>query len=404
MDRAADRVRGGTAMTERERSDPRIASPFEIFELERWQSSHEQDVRYELADSGVPAITLAQLAALGLDLDALADLPLHYPEVNGTALLRERIAALYPGAGPSQVLVTVGAAEAGAVAIDALTRPGERIAFMRPNYQQLAGLARNRRCEIASFSLDADASWTLREEELVAAARGAALIAVSNPNNPTGHVLGEQERRLLVEVAREQDAWLLCDEVYIGTEHDGDETASLWGAYERTVVISSLSKAYGLAGLRLGWVIGPEHAVAACWRRHEYATIATSAPSMAVAEFALERPSRAALFARSREYIAAGHVAIAAWARSEAALGVRLAGSRATPVAFVGLPPGVSSVTFALRLVREADVLVAPGEYFGGYDDRVRITAARRLDELEPALALITAMLASVAGTDGERR
>ena len=290
-------------------------SQFRNFELELWQSAHEQDVRYELADSGVPAISLMGLRALGLDLDSLLELPLHYPEVNGTRPLRARIAALYPTLAPDHALVTVGAAEAGAVVIDALTEPGDRIAFMRPDYQQLTGLASNRRRESVTFSLDPEQDWALDIDQLQrACAPGVRLISLSNPNNPTGKVLSSDERLAVLDVARRHDAWLLADEVYIGTEHDGDETETLLGHYQKTVVISSLSKAYGLSGLRLGWVVGPQEAVAACWRRHEYATIATSALSMRVGEFALEPSNRAALFDRSRRYIAAGHGAINEWA------------------------------------------------------------------------------------------
>jgi aspartate/methionine/tyrosine aminotransferase len=369
------------------------ASQFRNFELELWQSAHEQDVRYELADSGVPAISLVELRTMGLDLESLLELPLHYPEVNGTQRLRERIAALYPTLKADQVLVTVGAAEAGSLVIDALTEAGDRIAFMRPDYQQLTGLARNRRREPVTFSLDPEQEWALNIEQLQrACAPGVRLISLSNPNNPTGKVLSSDERLAVLDVARRHDAWLLADEVYVGTEHDGDETATLLGHYEKTVVISSLSKAYGLSGLRLGWVVGPEAAVAACWRRHEYATIATSALSMSVGEFAVDPSRRAALFDRSRRYIAAGHRAINEWASTTDA-GISVTPAKATPVSFVRLPASVRSVEFAQRLVEQASVLVAPGAYFGGFDEHVRITAARNLDELRPALALVAELL-----------
>jgi aspartate/methionine/tyrosine aminotransferase len=366
-------------------------------------SDHEQRVRYELADSGVPAVTLSDLCALGLDLDHVMSLPLHYPEVNGSARIRELIASLYsvPPGGDLDVLVTVGAAEAAGLVVDALTDPGDRIAIMRPNYQQLAGIARNLGREVVSFSLDPDAGWSLRPDELESSARGAKLIAVCNPNNPTGHVLSADERRTVVSVARDNRAWLLTDEVYVGTEHDGRETLSLVGAYNKTLAISSLSKAYGLSGLRLGWVAGPPDAIAACWMRHEYATIATSALSMLLGEFALGARARAALFGRNRDYIVRGQSAIREWVSGHANLGITA--PTATPVAFVRLGAGLSSLEFARQLVDRARVLVAPGKFFGGFDDHVRVTAARRLEDLQPALGLMSSVLDSMAANGRHR-
>ena len=370
---------------------------FQEFALERWMSGHEQNVRYELADSGVPAVSIRDLMEMGLDPDRVLDTSLHYPEVNGSAEIRRCIAALYSASNAPDVdvLVTVGAAEAAGVVTDALTEPGDRIAVMRPNYQQLSGLAMNLGRKVSSFSLDPMKDWSLDTEELRRAGAGAKMIAVCNPNNPTGHVLSSGEREMVLAVARENDAWLLADEVYVGTEHDGRETDSLFGKYDKTLAISSLSKAYGLSGLRLGWVIGPREAIASCWMRHEYATIATSALSMVLGEFVLEPAVRQALFSRNRAYIVRGHQAIRDWVSSTPS--VSFVPAQATPVAFVHLGSNLSSVDFARKLVDEASVLVAPGQFFGGFDDHVRITAARRLPELQAALKLMTSVVESTA-------
>ena len=148
---------------------------FQEFELELWQSAHEQDVRYELADSGVPAVSLDELAGLGFDCDALMRLPLHYPEVNGTKALRGELADLY-SVTAEQVLVTVGAAEGGALVIDALTGPGDRVAVMRPNYQQLTGFAANHGREVMQLDLDPDEGWAVTEQLEQACADGVRLI------------------------------------------------------------------------------------------------------------------------------------------------------------------------------------------------------------------------------------
>ena len=303
------------------------------FALEEWQSLYEQSVEINLADSGVHPVTLRELVELGLPLDALLDLPLHYPEVNGTRQLRERIAALYEGISADQVLVTVGAAEANAIAVETLLDEGDAVVLMTPSYAQVEGIARNRGCEVVTFPLDPAAGWRPDLDALDAAAGPhVRLIAITNPNNPTGYVLSEAEMQRVVAIAEASGAWLLVDEVYRGSERLGDEeTPTFVGRYERVVSINSLSKSYGLSGLRLGWIVAPAVAVENLWRRHEYATIAASAPSMLLAEHALEPGIRAALLRRNRGIVRASYDQLAGLGRPQRRprLGRAAAGDRA---------------------------------------------------------------------------
>jgi aspartate/methionine/tyrosine aminotransferase len=116
------------------------------------------------------------------------------------------------------------------------------------------------------------------------------LVSVNTPNNRTGTVLSSDELDGVVAAAERAGAWVHSDEVYAGSELDGAHAPSAWGRYDRVLVVGSLSKAYGLSGLRVGWVVGPRQVVADLWRRHEYATISTASLSMALAERALTEP------------------------------------------------------------------------------------------------------------------
>jgi len=237
---------------------------FQPFLMERWMSLYEQDVDYNLSESGVHPIKLAEL--LGDDPAAVDDLlatELNYPYVNGTPELRQTIAGLYDGATAGGVLVTVGAAEANYIATRTLLSQGDEIVVMLPNYMQIWGIAKNHGYRLKTFHLREEQGWAPDLDELAAAVSAQTrLIAVCNPNNPTGRALTAREMDGIVAQADRVGAWILADEVYSGAERAVDEqTPSFYGRYDRVVATGSMSKAYGLPGLRIGWMISPDAGV-----------------------------------------------------------------------------------------------------------------------------------------------
>src|SRR5207237_3704666 len=116
---------------------------------------------------------------------------------------------------------------------------------------------------------------------------GTKLVVVTNPHNPTGHVLSGEMRKAIVRRAAEVGAWLLADEVYQGAEREGPATASFWGSYERVIVVNGLSKAYGLPGLRIGWVVVPTGFSGEGWARYVYYTIGSDGAGYSLLAHAL---------------------------------------------------------------------------------------------------------------------
>lgn len=155
--------------------------------------------------------------------------------------------------------------------------------------------------------------------------------------------------------------------------------------------MNSLSKAYGLSGLRIGWAVAPERMVQALWRRHEYAVISASAPSMLLAELALAEPARTALLTRQRGLLREGWGLVDPWLAANGDL-VSVGPSEATAIAFVRYHLPMSSTRFADELRRQASVLVAPGEYLGA-DEHIRITHGLGRERVEPALDRIATVL-----------
>jgi aspartate/methionine/tyrosine aminotransferase len=364
-------------------------SRFEPFELERWQSEWEHKVEINLADSGVFPLRLREL--IGEDR-MLGEVLLHYPEVNGNRSLRERIAALHPGADADNVLVTVGGSEANQILADTLLRPGDRVALMTPGYLQLYGLARNRGCDIQHLELLPQAEWRLNTDHVrTRITPNTRLVSITTPNNPTGAVLQTDEVRSIIDACQATGAWLHVDEVYRGSELDGRESPTLFGATPRAVVVGSLSKSYALSGLRIGWVVAPHELIAELWRRHEYATISAASVSMYLAELALTEPLRSRLLERQRRLACAGLEVVRDWLARNPDV-VSLVEPRATALAFVRYLAPLGSVEVASRLRDESDVLVAPGVYLGA-EGHMRIAHALDPSRTGEALERISHVL-----------
>ncbi|MEO1549947.1 MAG: aminotransferase class I/II-fold pyridoxal phosphate-dependent enzyme [Pseudomonadota bacterium] len=361
---------------------------FQPFAVEQYLSETEHGVRYNFSESGVHPMTLGDACALaGVDREALWEGVLDYPQVNGSDRLRAAIAGLYPGAGPENVLVTVGATEANTLVAGALLRPGARMLTLTPTYGQLPGNGVNLGAQVVEVPLSASDGWRLDPCALRAALSPApALIHVVNPNNPTGQILSDADRMVLEDAADGSGAWLVADEVYGGTERAGRApTASLWRADARRIVINSLSKAYGLPGLRLGWVVAPEEIITAMWRRHEYAAIAAPILSMVLAEAVLQPAARARITARARGLIDRGFETFQRHLRTLPGM-FTLTPPMASAMSFVGYDLPIGSEDLARRLRTECDVLVVPGARFG-CEGHFRFSSALPEDHLEAGLS-----------------
>ena len=371
---------------------------FQNFDLEYFQSQFERSVEINLADSSVKCANVSDLLA-DEDTRPLVELPLYYPEVNGTALLRERIAALYSNTSAANVLVTVGAAQANWMVCNTLLEPGDEVIVVSPGYRQVWGLAKNAGCRVKETQLRRENNWRLDVSELESlAGPKTKLISIVNPNNPTGSILSREEMARIVSICRQTGAWLHADEVYRGTELAGDETPSFWGMYERVICVNSLSKAYGLAGLRIGWAIASPEMIEELWRRHEYAVIAASGPSMKLAEIALQPAKRKMLLDRQRRLSREGHAVLENWVQAQDGR-FSVSPAVATSIAFVGYNFDMPSAELAGHIRKKASVLVAPGAYLGT-ENHLRITVGYEPEKVRKALDRIGAIAEELARTN----
>ena len=360
----------------------------EPFVMERTQSIWEHKVKINLAESGVEPLRLGEL----LDGSSIEDTRLSYPQTNGTEALRDAISDLYPGSDHENVVATNGTAEANYISVLSVLEPEDDVIVMLPNYMQVMGIARTLGANVIPLPLHEDLGWSIDLDELQGLVNDKTkLIAVCNPNNPTGAVMSEDTMRGLAKIAGSVGAWILSDEVYLGAELEGDVSATFWGWYDRLMVTAGLSKAYALPGLRMGWVVSDREHIAHLWSYKDYTTISPSALSDRLSQVALEPVRRAKILERTRGILNDHFPLVRAFVERH---GNRLSyvEPKAGAIAYIRYGWDVNSTELTERLRDEKSVLVVPGDHFE-MDRYLRIGYGYDRSELEEGLALCSEFL-----------
>lgn len=376
----------------------------ELFAMERMQSTYENQVDFNLSESGVAPLSVREL----LEEDAAAicgllDQRLVYTQSNGTAELRAAVAAMYPGLTPAHVEVTNGGSEANYIASWHLVEPGDEVVMLLPTYMQTWGLARAFGATVRAWHLVEDrAAGRWRAD--IAALDGLVnaktkLIIICNPNNPTGARLTASDLDAVARAADRVGAWVLSDEIYRGAELDGHETPTMWGRSDRVIVTSGLSKAYGLPGLRIGWIVGPPATISSLWSYHDYTTIAPGALSDRLARAALVPARREKLLDRTRGLLRANLPIIERWLEAHAGA-FQWTRPEAGAILFVAYRHRINSTALVTRLREEQSVLIVPGDHFG-MDGYLRLGFGEPSDYMMAGLDRVHDLLAALP--DSER-
>ncbi|MCK4772182.1 MAG: aminotransferase class I/II-fold pyridoxal phosphate-dependent enzyme [Candidatus Latescibacteria bacterium] len=368
------------------------------FAMERWQSTYEHQVSYNLAESGVHQLTVEELLELpgdGTPLmgEDLLQIGLGYAQGNGAAELREFISAIYPSSSIDNVLVTHGGAEANFLSTWQLLETGDEAIVMLPNYMQTNGLVEGWGATVKPWMLHEENGWQPDSAELEEAVTGKTkLIIITNPNNPTGLTFGASLLESVVAAAERVGAWILADEIYRGAEVDGPETPSFWGRYDRLLVTSGLSKAYGLPGLRIGWVVCPStEKIEELWSYHDYSSIGSSTLTEALAIHALEPSRRQNILERTKSILRTNLPMLKEWVdRQEGTF--QYVEPQAGAIMWVRYNLDVNSSDLAERVRVKEDTLIQPGDHFG-FDHYLRLGYGPEHDYLIEGLARVKRVL-----------
>jgi aspartate/methionine/tyrosine aminotransferase len=367
----------------------------DCFQMERTQCLYENEVRFNLSESGVLPLRLGELASSKQQRAEIDKLPLAYPNSRGRESLRRNIARFHGFDDPASVLVANGGSEANYITLWSLVGKTDRVAVMIPNYMQAWGMARAYGRQADPFKLVLKRSsagnwkWQLDIDSLNKAVKiSTRVIVVTNPNNPTGYVLSEDEMSAIVDAARRVGAWIVADEIYRGAEVIGPLSPTFWGRYDRLVVTGGLSKAFALPGLRTGWIVAPPKLIDHLCQYHDYLTVTPSYLSDHFADIAMQPKRRDQILRRTQDIIARNLPVVEKWQAKHADI-LDYAAPVAGAIATVRYRLPISSVTLFNRLRLERSVLITPGEHFGvgryirigfGYDAERTSKGLRRID------------------------
>ncbi len=363
------------------------------FRIERWYESYEFTTELQLSSSDCESVAVGELLALEPDArERLESLWLGYTEVPGSPELREAIATLYERT-PADAVVALAAAEEGIFAAEtALLGPGDHAVIEAPCYESAVAVARATGAEVDTWQRSYADGWAHDLGKLERVLRpDTALVYVNTPHNPTGTSMPRAVLDRIVELCAERGAVLFCDEVYRELEHDpATRLPAACDLYERAVSLGSVSKTYGLPGLRTGWIACRDATVRdAIVAVKLYTSICSSAPSELLASLALRHRER--LVERNRALVlenlaladafVAGHADRVDWVRPDA-----------SPIGFPRLRVP-DPRAFCERLAAEAGVLLLPGEVYDA-PGHVRLGLGRR--RAAEAFARLDAFLATV--------
>jgi aspartate/methionine/tyrosine aminotransferase len=292
------------------------------------------------------------------------------------------------------VLVTHGAIGANHLVYETLIEAGDVVVAVVPTYQQHTAIPASIGAEVRTVALREAEGWRLDLDELAAAARGATLIAITNPNNPTGALLDAAAMDAIVAIADREGAWILADEVYRGLDQDGDGTSpSFVDRYPRTIAVGSMSKAFSLAGLRLGWLAAPPEIIERVSRHRDYSVISVGMVDDLLAALALEHVD--AMLARNRAIVRGNLAMLDAWVAEEPRVSYVRPASGTTALLRIDAP--MPSEAFCRRLLEAEGVLFVPGAAFE-IEGTVRIGYANEPEVLAAGLERTTAFLESLDG------
>lgn len=338
----------------------------DLFKVEDWMNRYETKALYNLAETCVHSLTLRELLNYDTSnpnaLEKLMDQRLTYGDITGNPALKEELSALYGNVSPEQILTTHGAIGANQLALLTLIEPGDHVIVVVPTYQQLYAIPQAIGAKVDRLELLEEEAYLPNLDKLQALVTPRTkLIVINNPNNPTGALIAQDMLLDIASIARENDAWLLCDEVYRGMQpKESSRVPSVVDLYEKGVVTGSLSKIFSLAGLRLGWVVGPAPFIQSCFHQRDYNTISCSMVDEALGLVAVK--NRHKVWERNLGMVQTNLDIIDEWIGNEPR--VSYVKPKAGTTAFLKIESQMPMEDFCIRLMEETGTMLVPGTCF----------------------------------------
>jgi aspartate/methionine/tyrosine aminotransferase len=355
----------------------------EPFSLERWMTTHELHVDYDITESGIFPLTANDLLSMVPaderegTLERLLNTRLGYSEATGTLVLRSLLAATYADCSPENILVTTGAIEANFLLFNVLLDAGDHVVAPYPAYQQLYSVPRALGCDVSLWRIRPETDFRYDVEDLERLVRAETkLIVINSPHNPTGALLSADDVQRVYDIAESVGAKVLSDEAYRWLTIPGGESPAppVVDLGPAGISVGTFSKPFGLPGLRIGWMAAPAEITARCWGMRDYVSLSPGKLNDALASLAIKHLDQivernqaivATNLARAKAWIA-GHAGLLSWTPPRAGL-----------LALLHYNLDIPSADLANKLAEEYSVMLAPGSAFG-YEHYLRIGIGQR--------------------------
>ena len=346
---------------------------------------HETHVRYDIAESGILPLSTDDLLGFVPDAERAATLarllalPLGYSEARGTEDLRRRLAATYQRGDADHVLVTTGAIEANFLLFNVLLEAGDHVIAPYPAYQQLYSVPRAIGCDVSLWDVGPDTGYRYDVDALERLVTPKTrVIVVNTPHNPTGAMLPPDAARRVYALADSVGATVIGDEAYRWLAvPDGEPFAPpFFDLGPRGVSVGTLSKPFGLPGLRIGWITGAPDLIQRCWAMRDYISLSPGKLNDALACLAMDH--REAIIARNRRIIEANLSTARDWMRKRSDF-LTWTPPRGGLLALLKYDLPIASLPLADKLATDYSVMLAPGSAFG-YEHHLRLVVGQSPD------------------------
>lgn len=363
------------------------------FGVEEWLNVWENDAIYDIAGSSIASLTLEEILAIGQPdketvLRELLEKKMNYGWIEGSPEFKNEVAKLYQTVQPSQILQTNGATGANLLALYALIEPGDHVVSLYPTYQQLYDIPRSFGAEVSLWQIHEEDNWLPSIEELRSLVRPTTkMICINNANNPTGAIMDRDFLEKVVEIAAEVGAYILSDEVYKPLE-EGLDVPAIVDLYDKGISTNSLSKTYSVPGVRVGWVVANEEVTELFRKYRDYTMICAGVFDDYVATHVLK--NKEAILARNQAIVHENLEIVKEWVAEEPR--VSLVVPRHVSTSFIHLDIPEEIEAFCIRLLKEAGVLLVPGNRFDmpGY---ARLGYCTKTDILKKGLKKLSQFL-----------
>ena len=337
------------------------------FAVEEWMNAWEVGAKYNIAETCVDSISMNELFELtGEDktefLNRLCARRLSYGDIEGLPEFRKGVCGLYKTLNIENIVPTHGASGANHHVFYSLISPGDRVVSIMPTYQQLYSIPESYGADVQILHLSKENNYLPDLEKLRRLVTPKTkMICINNPNNPTGALMSEQLLREIVEIARSADAWILCDEVYRHLSQEDGWCPSIVDLYEKGISVSSMSKVFSLAGLRLGWIATHDMSVVkSCLSHRDYNLVSCGVFDEMLAAAALKHRDK--LLERSRKIVRENLQILDDWVGSEPH--VSYVKPKAGITALVYYDLDISSYEFCEEMYKKTGAFVTPGDCF----------------------------------------